>query len=201
MSKEVKTPLGCFAFTGDLFTAREQVDGGKKKFGCTILFPKTTDIKVLKDAAVAAMTEKWGDKAVQMFKDKLIRSPFLDGDGPEGMNKKSGERLQGFAGCTFIRVNSGEDYPPVVVGPDRKHLGGPAEFYSGVWGYAVVNAYAWEHPKNGRGVSFSISAAQKAKDGERLGGGGGVDVNSAFDVIEDSGDMPASSGGAADLFD
>jgi len=200
--ENVKTPLGRFAFTGDLFKPREQ-ESGKLQYGCTILFPKTTDIGVLKKVAAEAAKEKWGDKAVELLKSGAIRSPFLDGDSKDGLNKKSGERLAGFEGCTFIRPKSGEKYPPVVVGPRKERIDDANAFYSGVWGYAIVNAYAWEHPKNGKGISFSISAVQKARDDERLGGGGGIDVDAAFDTIEDTGNMAsvgASGDGAADLF-
>jgi hypothetical protein len=67
--------------------------------------------------------------------------------------------------------------------------------------YAVVNAYTWDNPKNGKGVSFGVNMVQVAKDGERLGGGG-LDPSAHFEAIPDDG-APAGGGSvnsAADMF-
>lgn len=202
-SDDLKTPLCRLAFTNDLFEPRAN-DKGVKKWGCTLLFPKTTDITALKVAALEAAEREWPGKAAEWIKSGTIKSPFLDGDGPQGVSKKTGERNAGFAGHTFIRVGSGEDYRPKLV--DRKVLpivskDGP--LYSGCYAYAVVNFWTWEDPKNGKGLSCNVNLIQVAKDGERLGGGGGVDVDKWAEKIEDESDAPASTktgAGAAGLF-
>lgn len=202
-SEDLKTPMARFAWTENLFKARAQEEGQKAKFGCTLLFPKDVDLSALKEAAGKAAIEEWGDKAVQWIKDGVIKSPFLDGDGPQGINKKNGERNAGYAGHTFIRVTSGADFKPVVVNQLRNPVVEASGFPSGYYGFAVVHAFTWENAKNGKGITFGISLAQVAKEGERLGGGGGPDPDKFFEKIADEGAAPAetkSGAGAGGLF-
>ncbi|CDZ55046.1 ssDNA-binding protein [Neorhizobium galegae] len=204
-SQDVKTPLAVLSFSADLFKARER-DNGSKGYGCTLLFPKTVSLAALQEAALSAATEEWGDKAKQWIKDGIIKSPFLDGDGKQGLNQKTGERHKGYAGHTFIRCTSGADYKPTVVDKRRNPIVDAGDVPSGSQVYAVVNAYTWENEKNGKGISYGVSLVQVAKvaQGEEiLGGGGGPDPDKFFEVIDDEGDAPAStkSGeGAAGLF-
>lgn len=201
-SEDVKTPLARLAFTDGLFKAMER-DNGSKQWGCTLLFPKSENLAALEAAAVEAATAEWGDKAKQMIKDGLIHNPFLDGDGPQGKSKKTGEPHAGFPGSKFIRVISGEDYRPKLVNKKLLPITDKDECYSGCYGYAVVNAFTWENKEKGKGISFGISMIQVAKDGERLGGGGGGDPEKFFEKIEDEGDAPETTkqgAGAGGLF-
>ncbi|UXS23120.1 DUF2815 family protein [Agrobacterium tumefaciens] len=204
-SKDAKTPLAVVSFTKDLFTARER-DNGTKGFGCTLLFPKTVDITALHALALEAAEGEWGEKAKQWIKDEVIKSPFLDGDGKQAINKKTGERNKGYAGHVFIRCTSGADYKPTVVDKRKNPIVDPSGFPSGSQAYAVVNAYTWENEKNGKGISFGISLVQvvKAAQGEEvLGGGGGPDPDKWLETIDDEGDAPESTkdgAGAAGLF-
>lgn len=204
-SSDVRTPLGRFAFTEGLFKIQTN-DQGRKSWNCTILFPKGSDISALEKAALEAATEEWGDKAVQMIKDGIIKTPFLDGDGKQGKSKKTGEPHKGFPGHRFIRCTSGEDYRPKVVDRNVQPVLSRDGCPSGSYGYAMVNAFTWENKENGKGITFGISAVQVSKvaqGDEVLGGGGGVDVESAFEKIADEGEAPAETkggAGAAGLF-
>lgn len=200
-SKDVKTPLARIAFANNLFTPQES-KSGRKQWGCSLLFPKGSDIKVLQDAAVDAAVQEWGDKAIAMIKDGLIKSPFLDGDGKQGKNKKTGEPHAGFPGNVFIRVVSGEEYRPKLVNKRVLPITDKDELYSGCYVYAVVNAFTWENDEQGKGISFGVSMVQFVKDGERLGGAGS-NPESYFEAIEDEGEAPAETktgSGAAGLF-
>jgi hypothetical protein len=204
-SEDAKTPLAIVSFTRDLFEARER-DNGSKGYGCTLLFPKTTDISALQNLALAAAVDEWGAKAKDMIKNEVIKSPFLDGDGKQGINKKTGERNKGYAGHTFIRCTSGADYKPKVFDKRRNPVMEMEGCPSGSHVYAVVNAYTWENEKNGKGISFGISLVQVAKvaqGDEVLGGGGGPDPDKWLETIDDEGDAPAgtkSGEGAGGLF-
>ncbi|NKD45366.1 DUF2815 family protein [Haematospirillum jordaniae] len=201
-SEDIKTKLARLAFTQSLFKPQER-DNGKKQFGCSLLFPKSEDLSALQNAALKAATDEWGEKAVQWIKDGIIHSPFLDGDGPQGLNKKTGERHAGFAGHRFIRVISGEDYPPKLFNKAVRPISSQEELYSGCYGFAVVNAFTWENKEKGKGISFGVSMIQVAKDGEKLGGGGGASPEHFFNTIEDEGEAPAETKdgkGAAGLF-
>ena len=101
----------------------------------------------------------------------------------------------------FIRVQANEDRPPVVRFKDPNIPATQDEVYSGCFGFAVVNAFAWTNPQNGDGVSFGISYFQKTRDGERIGGSGQVDPEKWHEKIEDNGDAPdVGDGGAGNLF-
>lgn len=198
-SEDIKTPLAIASFTKDLFEARER-DNGSKSFGCTLLFPKTVSIAALEEKALEAAKAEWGDKAIQWIKDGLVKSPFLDGDGPQGISKKSGERHAGYAGHRFIRCTSGADYKPKVFDKKRNPVMDVDGIPSGSQVYGVVNAYTWENDKNGKGISFGISLVQVARvatGDEVLGGSGGPDPDKYFETIADEGDAPAATKGGA----
>lgn len=200
-SQDLKTPLARLAFSNGLFEPQKG-DNGIEKWTCSLLFPKTADITALHNLALEAAKEEWGDKAVQMIKDGIIKSPFLDGDGKQGKSKKTGEAHNGFPGHTFIRCTSGKDYRPKLVNQKVLPITDKAELYSGCFVYAVVNAFTWENKENGKGITFGMSMLQKAKDGESLGGGG-ASPEEHFEAIPDEGDAPAetkSGAGAAALF-
>lgn len=204
-SEDIKTPPCRLAFTKDLFIPQEKKNG-KKQYGGTLLFPKTTDLSALQQLAVDAAVAEWGDKAVQWIKDGLIKNPFLDGDGKQALSKKTGERHAGFAGNTFIRLVSGEEYKPKIYDKKRNPVMSVEGCPSGSQGFGVVNAFTWENDENGKGVSFGVSLVQVVKvavGDEILGGGGGADPDKYLDVIEDEGDAPAevkTGKGAAGLF-
>ena len=201
-SSDVKTPLARLAFSRDLFVPKVKKNGSKQ-WGCTLLFPKTTDLSELKAVVVEVAKAEWGDKAVDMLKNELIKSPFLDGDGKQGLNKETGERHPGYAGNLFIRVTSGEEYRPKLFDRNVNPTNSQDELYSGAYVYAVVNAYTWENDENGKGVTLGVSMIQKAKDGDRLGGGGGPDPSKFLEKIADEGEAPASTktgAGASGMF-
>jgi hypothetical protein len=201
-SEDMKTPLARLAFADGLFKL-QTTQSGKKQWNCTLLFPKSADISALHQLALDAAKAEWGEKAVQMVKDGIIKSPFLDGDGKQGKSKKTGEPHAGFPGHTFIRCTSGEEYRPKLVNQKVQPITSKDELKSGDYGYAVVNAFTWENRENGKGITFGIGMFQKAKDGETLGGGGGLDVDKWAEKIEDEGEAPETTkagAGAAGLF-
>jgi hypothetical protein len=190
-STDIKTPLARLAYPNLL--KPQKMEDGKEKYNCTLLFPKSADLKVLKDAVLETAERAWPGKARDMLKNGLIKNPFLDGDGPQGLSKKSGARHAGFEGTQFIRCSS--TIKPKLVNRKVEPVISEDEIYPGCYAYAVINAFTWEDPRNGRGVSFGISMLQVAKDGERLGGGGG-DPSQHFEAIPDDGQ--AASGDSMD---
>jgi len=197
-SEDVKGPLAVASYTADMFKPREQ-ENGSKGFGVTLIYSKSTDISVLEQLAVDAAVEEWGEKAKAWIKDGVIKSPFLDGDGKQGKDKEGNQRPE-LKNARFIRCKSGVDYKPKVFDKKRNPVVDVDGCPSGSQGYPVVNAYTWEHPSNGKGISFGISMFQVAKVAEGdevLGGGGGPDPDKFFEKIADEGDAPdAAKGGA-----
>jgi hypothetical protein len=201
-SPDFKTPLCRVSFASTLFTPRAQQEGGTLKYGCTLIFDKTVDRSALDAAVKNVLIAQWGDKGLERAKAGLIKSPFLDGNGKEARNKKTGEIHPGFGpDVFFLRVQS---IRAPIVRYRSEHV--PAtedEVYSGCYGKAVLNAFAWTNAQNGDGISFGIQFFQKIKDGDRLGGGGGVNASSWMETVPDEGNAPESTtsgAGASGLF-
>lgn len=195
-SEDTKTPLVRLAFANGLFEVQED-DKGRKSWTATLLIPKSESLAPYEKLALEAATAEWGDKAMQLFKDKMIHSPFLDGDGPQGKSKKTGEPHAGFPGHWFLRVKSGEAYRPTLIDRQKLPIADKSKLYSGCYGYAVVHCFTWENKEKGKGLTFGLSMFQFVKDGENLGGSGGVDVDKWAEVIPDEGAAPASTKGGA----
>jgi len=195
-SNDFKTPLCRIAFAGSLFKPRAQQEGGVEKYGCTLIFPKSCDRSALDNAVKGVIVAQWGDKGLERAKAGLIKSPFLDGGGKEARNKKTGELHPGFGpDVFFLRVQS---VRAPVVRWKSEHIPATAEeVYSGCYGKAVLNAFAWNNPQNGDGISFGIQFFQKIQEGERLGGSGGVDAGKWMESVPDEGEAPEATRGGA----
>lgn len=200
-STSFKTPLVRLHYSNGLKAPRAN-DRGKEHYGCTLLIPKSTDLTAFANAISEAAIKEWGDKALTDLKNHVIKSPVLDGDGPQGRSKKTGEVKVGYPGHWFIRPSSGVTHPPALY--NRQNMpADPTQIYCGVWGFAVLHGYSWGPNEQGRGVSFGIAAFQAVKDGDRLLGGGGAPPEKFFEPIADEGAAPAettSGAGAAGLF-
>jgi len=125
--------------------------GDKLKYSLTMLFPKTADLSVLKDACKKAIKEKWGDK-----KPGDLRTPFRDGDTKE---------YEGYAGTVFCNATSIQR--PGLIDEDRNPIINPEEFYSGCYARATITPYTYDRGGN-RGVALGLQNIQKIRDGEPL---------------------------------
>jgi hypothetical protein len=151
-----------------------------KRWGCTAIFEKGADLTALKDAAMAAAKELWGDKAAQMLKHPKFKSPFKDGGT---MVNKEGTLYAGFEeGQTTVKLATEQQAPDVVNGA-REAIIDASECYSGAYYRASVVPMAYEHPKGGLGISFKLQNVQKLGDGERLGGGQRAEAKDEFDAV------------------
>ena len=199
-SKDFKSPPCRLAFSQGLFKARAVTEGGRKTFGCTLIFEakyKPQLEKVIADVIV----EEWGEKGLVRAKAGGIRNPILAGDSKEARSKQSGELHPGFGpGLIFIRAQANEDRPPQVRYRDANVPATPEEVYSGCYGFAVLSAFAWNHPQSGDGVSFGLRYFQKTRDGESIGGFKPLDVDAWHEQVDEDPDFQNSattSGGAA----
>jgi hypothetical protein len=199
---------GRFSYIQDSF-APKSTEKGTKQYQLTLIFDKTQNLDVLKNAAFAVAEESWPGKAKQKINAGIVKTPFLDGDGPQGKLKtgdKAGQQKPELAGKVFIRLTSGEEHPPRML----LSKGGviiPAvktDIKSGDYGFVVLNPYAWSSPQQGDGISFGYSMVLKSRSGESLGGaGGGGDPDDYFEAIADEGSAPEAAktgAGAAGLF-
>jgi hypothetical protein len=202
-SAEFKSPKARLSYAKDLFKASKVNEGdARESFRCTLIFDVRDRAELEKHVAEVIIAE-WGPKGIERAKAGLIRSPFLAGDGREARNKQSGDINPGLGPDKFfIRPSANADRPPFVIWKDPNKQETEATVYSGCFGKAILQAFAWSNSKSGDGVSFGISGFQKIAEGERLGGGP-VDPSKFFETVEDQGDAPAETrngAGAGGLF-
>ena len=73
---------------------------------------------------------------------------------------------EAYAGAYFVNANSST--APGVVDADRQPIIERSEVYSGVYGRASINFYAFNVNGN-RGIACGLNNLQKIRDGEPLG--------------------------------
>lgn len=152
-----------------LNSPRSAAPGAPEKYSMVIVLEQDNKehmafLDKLKQECLDAAKEKFGNKV-----PKKLRLPFKDGDDSE---------RDEWAGCVVFTASASQEYRPGVVNADREPIIDPDEIYSGMYCRASVNAFAWEHPTGGKGVSIGLNAVQKIADGDRFGGG--VSAENAF---------------------
>lgn len=146
---EPKTPLG----------------GGTPKYSVSLIIPKsdTATVAKIKAAIKAAYDEgqiklKGNSKFVPELED--LKTPLRDGD-----KERKGD--EAYEGCYFVNANS--TTKPGVVDGDRNPILETSELYSGIYGRASINFYAFNSNGN-KGIACGLNNLQKLADGEPLGG-------------------------------
>ena len=68
----------------------------------------------------------------------------------------------------MLFLNANSNTKPGIVDKDLNEILDPEEVYSGCWGRASINFFAYDSNGN-RGVGVGLNNIQKLRDGERLG--------------------------------
>lgn len=154
-------------------------EGKETNYNITMLFPKNTDLKDLRQKLFTAKIYQWGkDKA--KWPTKFMREAITDGD-EEG-------QPDAHAGHWVIKATC-KDKPPVVNASGEEILVA-SEIYGGALCRAVVQASAYVVSKDNYGVKFYLKALKKVGEGKRLGNGGSA--LKAFESVDDSDLMEGS---------
>jgi hypothetical protein len=145
-------------------------EGQEPKYSVSILIDKSDKVTLGKiEAAIdAAMEEgkaKFGGKI-----PKNLKLPLRDGD-------EEREDDENYAGKMF--VNAASKTKPGIVGPDREAIMSNDEFYSGCYGRASLNFYAYD--VQSKGIACGLNNLQKLEDGPRLSGGSSAEDDFAED--------------------
>ncbi len=143
----------------------KSINGGTPKFSVSLIVPKS-DIKTVakvKAAIDAAYHEgeaklKGSGKSVPLL--AAIKTPLRDGDV---------ERPDDPAYANAYFINANATSAPGVVDADRNPILTRSEVYSGVYGRASINFYAFNSNGN-KGIACGLNNLQKVSDGEPLGG-------------------------------
>ena len=136
----------------------KSINGGAPKFSVSLIIPKsdTKTVEKIKAAIQAAYEEgesklKGNGKTVPAL--SVLKTPLRDGD----LERPDDEAY----------ANSGT--APGIVDADRQPILDHSEVYSGVYGRASINFYAFNSNGN-KGLACGLNYLQKMRDGEPLGG-------------------------------
>lgn len=168
ISTKVVTGKVRFSFV-NLFEAKAFGDGLTPKYSVMLLIPKTdvgtvTRIKKAIDAAAQkGMATKFGGKI-----PPVLRTTFKDADKDTDQDGEIlAQKWPETAGHYVINVSSKTQ--PQVVDANLNPIINPSEVYSGCYGRASINFFAYNNNGN-KGVSAGLNNVQKLEDGEPLGG-------------------------------
>ena len=141
------------------------INGGTPKFSVSLIIPKSDTVTVdkIKAAIEAAYKEgesklKGNSKSVQPL--SAIKTPLRDGDT---------ERPDDPAYKDSYFLNANSSTAPGIVDADCEPILQRSEVYSGVYGRASINFYAFNTNGN-RGIAVGLNNLQKIRDSEPLGG-------------------------------
>ena len=178
---QVVTGLVRFSYV-NIFRSRSFTADGDAKYSICLLIPKKDKKtvakieKAIEETKHKGIADKWGGKL-----PKNLHNPLRDGD------EEHADESPEYAGMYFINCVCKEK--PGIVDENGNEILDPNEVYSGCWGRAGFNLYAYDFNGN-RGIGAGLNTIQKLKDDDRLGGGRATteeDFGDDYDDEEDFG--------------
>lgn len=146
-----------------VFEPVTMAEGQDAKYQVSLIIPKS-------DLATLEKIEKAVEAAKVVGKDKIskngkimpgLKMPLRDGDEERPDNPE-------YANSMFVNCSS--KIKPGIVDKDLNPIMSQDEFYSGCYGRASINFYAFNNAGN-RGIACGLNNLQKLADGEALAGG------------------------------
>ena len=143
----------------------KSINGGAPKYSVSLIIPKS-DTKTLEKirAAIQAAYEEGQSKLKGNGRSvpalSALKTPLRDGDAERPDD-------EAYANSYFVNANSGT--APGIVDADRNPILERSEVYSGVYGRASINFYAFNSNGN-KGIACGLNNLQRIRDGEPLGG-------------------------------
>ena len=170
MSNKVKNPMKVITGPNTRWSycnvwQPKSINGGTPKYSVSLIIPKsdTVTINKIKAAIEAAYKEgeaklKGNGRSVPAL--SVLKTPLRDGDAERPDD-------EAYANAYFVNANSAT--APGIVDADRQPILDTSEVYSGVYGRASINFYAFNSNGN-KGIACGLNNLQKIRDGESLGG-------------------------------
>lgn len=156
-----------FSFA-NAFEPRAFGEGQTAKYSIMLLIPKS-DIgtvdrckKAIDAAAQKGLSTKFGGKLPPVLKTTL-KDADKDADQDGELFKDKWDYTEGH----YI-INVSSKNQPQVVDANLNPIINPVEFYSGCYGRASINFFAYNNNGN-KGISAGLNNLQKLEDGESLG--------------------------------
>lgn len=158
----------------------KSINGGTPKYSVSLIIPKSDKVTIQKiKAAIQAAYEEGESKLKGNGKSvpslSVIKTPLRDGD----LERPDDEA---YKNAYFVNANSAT--APGIVDADRQQIIDRSEVYSGVYGRASINFYAFNSNGN-KGIACGLNNLQKIKDGEPLGGKASAESDFATDDDDD----------------
>lgn len=157
----------------NVFEPKAMAEGQTPKYSVSLLIPKSDKKtlsavkKAIEAAKQAGISTKFGGKI-----PPNLKTPLRDGD----IDRPDDEV---YAGHYFINANSVNQ--PGLVDAQVNPIMDSTELYSGCYGRASVNFYAYNTNGN-RGIACGLNNLQKISDGPTLGGASRAEDD--FDAVE-----------------
>lgn len=149
----------------NVFEPTAMNEGDTPKYNVCILIPKDDEktvnaIRKAIEAAKQAGKAKLANKNGQIPADAALKLPLRDGDAERPDDPA-------FENMYFINANSNRR--PGIVDKNLAPIMEREEFYSGCYGRASINFYAFN--VSSKGIAAGLNNLQKLSDGEMLAGG------------------------------
>ena len=185
MSNKVKNPMKVITGPNTRWSycnvwQPKSINGGTPKYSVSLIIPKsdTVTINKIKAAIEAAYKEgeaklKGNGRSVPAL--SVLKTPLRDGDAERPDD-------EAYANAYFVNANSAT--APGIVDADRQPILDTSEVYSGVYGRASINFYAFNSNGN-KGIACGLNNLQKIRDGEPLGGKSRAEDDFADDDDDD----------------
>lgn len=163
MSKTVETTkviTGEVRFSYMNVIEPKSINGSEPKYSVSLLIPKS-DTKTI--AAINKAIEAAKQAGIGKFGGKIpakLKMPMRDGD----VDKTEDEA---YSGHYFINANSAQK--PGLVDANLNPIMDRTEIYSGCYGRASINFYAF-NTKGNKGIACGLNNLMKTRDGEPLSG-------------------------------
>lgn len=138
-------------------------EGSEPKYSVCLLISKKDKetlqlVRAAVDAAIEAGRDKLKNKQGKVPGD--LKTPLRDGDEERSDQEE-------YAGHYFLNATSKQK--PGIIDRDKQEIMDSTEVYSGCFGRASINFYAFNTAGN-KGIACGLNNVQKMTDGDYLGG-------------------------------
>lgn len=178
MENSTKVITGKVRFSyANVFEPTTMQDGQMPKYNVSIIISKsdTKTVEAIKKAIEAA--KEAGKSKIADKNGKIpvnLKTPLRDGDE---------ERPDDPAYENSYFINANSERKPGIVDRDLNPIMSRDDFYSGCYGRASINFYAFN--ANLKGIACGLNNLQKLEDGERLAGGSSAEEDFGGDNAVD----------------
>ena len=170
MSKKVNNPMKVITGPNTRWSycnvwQPKSINGGTPKYSVSLIIPKSDTVTINKIRAAIEAAYKEGEAKLKgngrsVPALSVLKTPLRDGDAERPDD-------EAYANSYFVNANSAT--APGIVDADRQPIIDTSEVYSGVYGRASINFYAFNSNGN-KGIACGLNNLQKIRDGEPLGG-------------------------------